>query len=264
MVRCSPQMVDQHLGVLIVTQGQWAERIADNIGRFHPFAWTVERWSAPRRIPPVVDEPTEYLPSAWPSVDLILALGETPGVAQLIPEIARLTGAKAVIAPIDRNESLPAGLAAQLQGWLADLNVAVVFPKPFCSLTESSYNLPPIRVEYHDPFIQAFARKFGRPRFQASVDQASRLSQMLVERDSACGCARFVAEGLAGRPVSEADFQAGMLHHHFPCLASMNQDLDYGDTLMHVSGHILREALKVEIQAELAPTPYLRPGGRVE
>ena len=66
MVRCSPQMVDQHLGVLIVTQGQWAERIADNIGRFHPFAWTVERWSAPRRIPPVVDEPTEYLPQPGP------------------------------------------------------------------------------------------------------------------------------------------------------------------------------------------------------
>ncbi len=264
MVLISPEAHDRRIGVLIVTQGQWGERIADNIGRFHPPSWVVERWSAPRRIPPVVDDPPEYLPPALPLVDLILALGETPGVAQLVPEIVKLTGAKSVIAPIDRTESLPPGLAAQLRRWLEDLGVAVVFPKPFCSLTETSYSLPPVQVGYQDPLISEFARVFGQPRFLASMGPDDHITLVLVERDSACGCARFVAQGLAGQPVAEAEFQAGMLHHHYPCLASMNQDPDYGDTLMHVSGHILRDAIKAEIRDYLEPTPYLRPDGRVE
>lgn len=252
------------LCVLIATQGQWGERIADNIGQFHPPSWEVEHWSAPKIIAPVVDEPADYLPPTLPSADLILALGETAGLAQLVPEIVKLTGAQAVIAPIDRNESLPPGLAAQLGRWLADLGVAVVFPKPFCSLTESSYSLPPVRVEYQDRLIREFARVFGRPRFLASMASDGRINLVLAERDSACGCARFVAQGLCGLPVEQAEFQAGMLHHHYPCLASMNQDPDYGDTLMHVSGHLVREAIKAEIRDYLEPPAYLRPEGRVE
>jgi hypothetical protein len=264
VVQKSPEVLDPRIRVLIVTQGQWGERIGDNVGQYHPASWVIEHWSAPKRLPLVVDEPAEYLPPALPAADLILALGETAGVPQLIPDIIKLTDARSVIAPIDRNESLPPGLVKQLQGWLADQGVGAVFPRPFCSLTETSYNLPPIQVEYQDPLIREFARVFGRPRFLVSVGPDDHLTLVLVERDSACGCARFVAEGLAGQPVAEAEFRAGMLHHHFPCLASMNQDQDYSDTLMHVSGHIVREAIKAEIRDYLEPTPYLRPDGRVE
>ena len=73
-----------------------------------------------------------------------------------------------------------------------------------------------------------------------------------------------VAEGLIGLPVDEAVEATGMLHHHFPCLASMNQDPDYHDTLMHVSGDYFRDAVKEVIRPHLTPTPYLRPTGRVE
>jgi thymidylate synthase len=84
-----------------------------------------------------------------------------------------------------------------------------------------------------------------------------------VERDSACGCAHFVAQGLIGISVEQAEHEAGMLHHHYPCLASMNQDADYDDTLMHVSGHILRVTVKEQIKDRLEPTPYFQPmGGR--
>jgi len=31
----------------------------------------------------------------------------------------------------------------------------------------------------------------------------------------------YVARGLVGVSVDEAEFQAGMLHHHYPCLAEM-------------------------------------------
>ena len=246
------------LRLLVITQGLWGERIAENIAAHAPSDWAVESWKAPRVLPPVIDDPEELIPSNLPSSDLILALGEVAGVAQLAPEIARKTGARAVIAPIDRNESLPPGLVAQLQGWLGELGVASVFPKPFCSLTETSCNRTPLVGTYDDPTIRRFARQFGRPQFRASVE-GQHIRHLEVIRDAACGCARHVAEGLAGCHVDRAVEAAGMLHHHFPCLASMNKDPDYLDTLMHVSGHFLQDAVKEEIRACLTPVAYLRP-----
>ncbi len=251
------------LRVLAATQALWGERIAANVVANAPPGWHVQAWSAPRVIPPIVDDPSEFLPASLSPVDLILALGEVPGFAQLMPDLARLTGARAVIAPVDRNESLPDGLAAQLEHWLTDLHVAVVFPKPFCSLTEQRYNRTPSVKGYDDPIIRAFAAHFGRPRFDVLVEQG-RIAEVVVQRDSACGCARHVAAGLVGTPVDEAVERAGLLHHHFPCLASMNKDTDYGDTLMHVSGDYVRDAIKGEIRLHLAPVPYMRPSGRVD
>ncbi len=253
----------QPLDLLAVTQGQWGERIADNVGRLCPPSWTVRRWAAPRALPLVVDDPEDYLPASFPHADLILALGETAGVAQLIPDIARSCGAKSVIAPIDRNESLPAGLAQQLRRWLSDIGVAAVFPRPFCSLTETTYNRPPVLVQYDDPLVQQFAAHFGQPQFQIAAADGQ-IEAVNVLRDSACGCAQFVAEGLVGCPVGEAGELAGMLHHHYPCLASMNQDSDYRDTLMHISGFVLRDAVAEQIQDHLEPTPYFRPLSRVD
>lgn len=251
------------LRLLVISQGQWGERIINNIRQYCPSGWVVQRWNAPRALPPIIDDPDEFLPPVFPPADLVLALGDTPGVAALVPDIVQRAGARAVIAPIDRNESLPPGLAAQLRGWLADLQVPVVFPKPFCSLTETTYNQPPITARYDDPLIRAFAAIFGRPEFQVSVDADRRVRSVTVTRDSACGCGRHVAAGLVGCPVDDAEQQAGMRHHHYPCLASMNQDPDYQDTLMHVSGNLVRAAIKAEL-ADHRETLYLRPHGRVE
>ncbi len=249
--------------LLIMTQGQWGERIAENVGRHCPPHWSVSRWSAPRALPPIVDDPDDFLPPAFTPADLLLALGDTPGAASLIPDLARRCSVRAVIAPIDRGESLPPGLVRQLQGWLADLHIAAVFPKPFCSLTTTTFNRPPITTRYDDPLIREFARVFGQPRFHVSVDADRVVSAVTVERDSACGCARHVADGLTGCPAEDAEYKAGMLHHHFPCLASMNQDGDYLDTLMHVSGHVLRDAIRSELKDHVEVV-YLRPSGRVD
>lgn len=259
----APVPANPPLTILAVTQAQWGERIAENIGRNCPANWTVHRWAAPKVLPQIVDDPDDFLPAALPAADLVLALGDTPGVASLIPDIVQRCGARAVIAPIDRNESLPPGLANQLRGWLADLQVPVVFPKPFCSLTETTYNQPPITVRYEDALIRAFAAVFGRPEFQVAVDADKRVQAVTVTRDSACGCGRHVAAGLAGCPIADAEEKAGLLHHHYPCLASMNQDADYRDTLMHISGNLVRAAIKAELADHLEIT-YLRPQGRVD
>jgi hypothetical protein len=54
---------------------------------------------------------------------------------------------------------------------------------------------------------------------------------------------------------------AGMRHHHFPCLASMAMTPDYNDTLMHVSGHLLRDEVAREVKPYKRPTVYARPAG---
>ena len=251
------------LRILALTQALWGERIAENVRRFCPHHWSVLTHALPRALPAVIDDPDEFLPPQLPQADLLLALGETPGAATLIPDAARLTGARAVIAPIDRNESLPPGLMNQLRGWLAEMGVAVVFPKPFCSLTETTVNDGSIRARYDDPVIRTFAEAFGRPQLTLGVDVDRVIRTADVVRDSACGCAHHVAARLIGCPAGEADERAGLLHHHFPCLASMNQDVDYHDTLMHVSGHILREAVKDEVRDHV-DVAVLRPGGRVD
>ena len=249
--------------VLAVTQGLWGERIAESVQAQAPGDWVVQVWAAPKVIPPIVDDPDDFLPATLPASDLILSLGEVAGVAQLIPDIVRKTGARAVIAPIDRTESLPAGLAQQLRGWLEKMGVAVALPRPFCTLTETSYNRTPFVETYDDPLIRRFASRFGRPKFDIQIEDGH-IRRIEVLRDTACGCGLHVAKGLVNVQVDEAVEQAGLLHHHFPCLASMNKEPDYGDTLMHISGDCLRDAIKQEIRGHLAPTPYLRPHGRVE
>ena len=253
--------------ILAIISGEYGQRHVDNIRAHGPADWQVEVWRAPAVLPPVLDYPEDYLPASLPPADLLLAFGEHRGIAELIPEVARMAGARAVIAPVDREEWLPRGLARQLRGWLAEMGVACVTPKPFCSLTETHYNVRRHRIEYDDQrmyairLIREFAHYFGEPCFRIVVDPMTRtIAQMEVVRDACCGCARYVAEGLVGVGADDAEQEAGMLHHHYPCLASMGIDPDFGDTLMHVSGNILRDQVAEQVRpykhvVYIVPTP---------
>lgn len=248
--------------IFAVVQGRYGQRIVENIRANGPRSWTVECWRPPS-LPAVVDDPARYLPLHVPSADLILALGESPAVAQLIPDIARRANARAVIAPVDHLAWLPEGLIRQVEERLRRLGVDSVFPRPFCSLTEDGYNVRHQRVAYSNPWIGAFARHFGRPVFRVQCE-ANVLKRVDVERDTACGCARFVAERLVGVPVGEAVFQAGVFHHHYPCLAGMVVERSLGDTLLHLSGHLMRQAVEAEVAPLLPRAAYLVPEGRSE
>ncbi len=240
----------ESMRILVVFTGEYGRRHLANLREHCPPNWSVAEWRAPVALPLIVDYPEDYVPAALPPADLILSVPEHRGVAELIPDVARVTGAKAVVAAIDNEAWLPRGLARQLQGWLGDIGVACVTPKPLCSLTETGYSTGRRqRHEYDDPFISTFARHFGAPELVLTVDPDSRtIASAQVRRDAVCGCARFVAEGLVGVEAEAAEHKAGMLHHHYPCLASMGIDADYGDTLMHVSGNILRDDVASQVK----------------
>ena len=250
--------------ILTIITGEYGERHIDNVRAHAPPDWEIEVWRAPSFYPAVIDYPEEFLPKSLPSADLILSFGEHKGVAELLPEIVRRTGARAIIAPVDREEWLPRGLARQLRGWLEEMDVACVTPKPLCSLTETHYNVKRHRIEYDDPLIAAFARHFGRPDFRISVDPETRdIAEIEVTRDAVCGCARYVAQELLGVPANDAEYLAGLLHHHYPCLASMGKDTDFNDTIMHISGNIMKKQISERVRP-YKETRYIVPGKKSE
>ncbi|HEY70699.1 MAG TPA: hypothetical protein G4O08_08965 [Anaerolineae bacterium] len=248
--------------ILTIIQGKWGQRITDNLREHAPPNWKIGSWVAPRVLPPIVDDPQEFLPPSFEPADLVLALGEIPGLAQLVPDIVHMCGARAVIAPIDRSTALPAGLALQLEQWLDEKGILSVFPKPFCSLGNLEYNLGSNARAYDDPIIHRFVEHFGKPSLHVEVDEG-KIARVEVLRDAACGCTRYVANHLVGVEVNEALETGGLLHHHYPCLASMYKEQEYFDTLMHVSGNVLKDSLKTQIKDDLTET-YLRPHGLME
>lgn len=249
--------------ILVIVSGEYGKRHVENIRANGPSEWEIETWQAPAVLPPIVDYPEDHLPERFSPADLVLSFGEHKGIAELLPDIAKMTGAQAVIAAVDNEAWLPRGLARQLCGWLGDIGVACATPKPLCSLASTHYDIArKQRVEFDHPLIVEFARYFGRPNLQMTVDPETQLiTDVQVRRDAVCGCARHVAQGLIGITVEEAVQKAGLLHHHYPCLASMAQDRDYGDTLMHVSGNLLKDNIGNQLKA-MGYVRYLVPGGQ--
>jgi hypothetical protein len=244
-----PSVEDQStMHLLAVVQGKYGQRKVRNIQTNGPQGWTLNVWNAPTDLPAVVDDPRIFLPEELPRSDLVLSFGESPGVVSLIPDIAQRTRAKSVIVPVDNVGWVPRGLANQLRAWLADLGVTSAFPKPFCSLTESSYGLKRLQTNYRNPFIAEFARHFGKPCFRFQYDD-SRIASAQVVRDSACGCARYVAQNLAGLPIDQAKPRAEALHDEYPCLADTDPDEDYHHPLRRVSSDLIKEAVGAEILA---------------
>jgi hypothetical protein len=249
--------------ILAIISGEYGQRHVENIRQHGPSHWQMTTWQAPNALPLIIDYPEDHLPESMPAADLILSFGENKGIAELIPEIVKLTGAQAVIAPVDNEAWLPRGLARQLRGWLDEMGVACATPKPLCSLTEEDYSITRRqKIAYDHPLIAEFASHFGKPKLRLQIDPETRtITAADVLRDSVCGCVRYVAQGLVGISADDAEQRAGMLHHHFPCLAAMGIDSDFGDTLMHISGNILKDHVGEQVKP-YKRIQYIAPGIR--
>jgi hypothetical protein len=203
--------------ILIVFQKNWGKRIMENITMNAPGDWHIESHIMPASLPPVMDEPEDFLPDSLPDVDLLLSLGESTGVAELIPDFVKMTGAEAVIAPVDNRLWLPRGLQNQIQRKLEAIGVEAVFPTPFCSLT-SKYS--------DNRHVKCFSEHFGRPSLEISCQEHGKSNGKILQinllRDSPCGNARFVVEKLTGRDVHGAPEEGALLHQYYPCLASVD------------------------------------------
>ncbi len=225
--------------ILIAVQGYYGQRIADNVRRYGPSEWKVYTFTLPAELPAVIDNAAEFLPKELPAADLLLSLGEHPGVAQMIPDMVVKSGAKAVIAPADNRAWLPPGLAKQIKRKLESMGVDMAYPVPFCSLAEK---------DSLNPHVKEFARYFGRPEMDVELDK-DRIKRVSVIRGAPCGCSPYVADGLMGVWVRDAVEKAGLLHHQYPCLATMVIDQEFEDTLMHRAGLMTKLAVEQSIRS---------------
>ncbi len=226
--------------ILVILQGKYGNRIVKTMQRYMPAKWNLKIHSFPTPLP-VVDEDSlsNLLPEQLPAADLLLSLAEDPIVAELLPDMADLSGATAVLAPVANRSWLPPGLANQIKRKLEQKNVSMVTPLPFCVLTKNDSD---------NEFVREFAQLFGRPCVK--VEQAQkRIKKITVLADAPCGNTRFVAEKLVGTDVKNAYFQAGLLHHAHVCYATMVMDRQFNDTLMHRSGLAMKQAVAEAIKS---------------
>ncbi len=224
--------------ILVAIQGHYGQRIADNIRQHCPADWKVYFYTFPQELPAIIDDANGFLPKELPAADLLVSLGEHPGVAQMIPDMVARSGAKAVIAPADNRVWLPPGLARQIKRKLESMGVDMVYPVPFCTLTEKdSKNL----------YILEFAKYFGRPEVTIDFD-GDHIKKVGVIRGAPCGSTPYVADGLVGIWERDAVGKAGLLHHQYPCLSTMVMDSEFEDTLMHRAGLMTKLAVEKAIK----------------
>ena len=224
--------------ILIAIQGHYGQRIADNMRKYGLAGWKVYSYTFPLDLPAIIDDADEFMPKELPDADLLISLGEHPGVAQMIPDMVKKSGATAVIAPADNRVWLPPGLAKQIKRKLESMGVDMVYPVPFCTLAET---------DSPTSYIKEFAKYFGRPEVDIELDK-DKIKRVAVIRGAPCGCSPYVADGLVGVWERDAVEKAGLLHHQYPCLATMGIDQEFEDTLMHRGGLMTKLAVEKAIK----------------
>lgn len=220
--------------ILVILQRNYGRRIVRNVRLRAPESWQIKTWEAPSSLPPIIEEPAEFLPGSLPPADLLVSLGQSAGVGELIPGVVKLSQAKAVVFPSDNPDWLPPGLKNQIEKELRTFGVSCSFPSPFCSLTEKSSE---------NEYIKSFASCFGKPEISLSCSQ-DEITKVAVHREAPCGCTRFIAEKLVGAKVDEAEKKAGLFHHYYPCLASGRMNDRFKNSLLHHSADMIKVIVK--------------------
>ena len=229
--------------LLVFTQGQYGERVLDNLRERAPTGWKIDDKRLPEVLPQMLDDPHEVvadlqLSGNW---DLVLFLGESPSAFSLLPAIMERSQAKSVIAPVDDYAWLPLGLERQIRTELKDVGVHAFFPRTFCTLS-------PIG----ERFVDEFAMCFGSPQLE-DESEGGVVNKVAVLRGAPCGSTWFMAERLAGVGVEEAGAKAGTLVQIYPCLASRRVERLLGDAPIHIAGHIAKKAVEKALEKEKRP-----------
>jgi len=227
--------------IFIITKANdlWSDRIINNIYKRSPESWVYKIYRY-RTIPPLeelLDEREKYLPTKIPECDLILPLGLPADLVLLLPLIAKESGARAAIIPVDDSEQVPLGVQKQLREEFSEINVDFAFPKPFCSL----------RTYKQNRFIDEFADRFGYPLIEIKVS-GDLITKVNVKRGAPCGSTWYIAKKLINVKIQDAEYVASLELHNYPCLASRKIDLPNKDSIMHIAGYHIKNAVKKAIE----------------
>jgi hypothetical protein len=210
---------------VIHSGGHYVDRLLAYLKSTSPEA--VSAHQVPAALPPMLDDPAEFLPPGSGQADVIIAVNLHP---ELLVEVAAQAAGRALIAPIEDPSWVRPGLQRQVTQVCSRRGIETAFPKPFCALVPST------------PAIAEFCAQFraGRTEITLTISDG-RVAAVEVLRGAPCGLTAFLAQKLIGLPADDSlPERAGILHHTYPCLATMNPDPATGDTVMHASLHLVR------------------------
>jgi hypothetical protein len=224
--------MNTEISIDIFVQGFYGNRIAENLKKNSPSNWKILVYQFPKAMPIIIENPELFFPKNISNCDIIISLVENPAFATLLPDLVRLTRARAIIAPVDNPFWLPQGIITQISKELNELNVQYAFPMPFCSM-DSNTGLS---------LIDEFATRFGRPELQIKL-RDNIIEEIKILRGSPCGSTYYMSERISGLEKNQSAKRAGLLIQTFPCLASRSISSISKKPLIHIAAHIAMGAV---------------------
>jgi hypothetical protein len=212
--------------------------------------------------PEFIEDPEGYLPKNLPTVDFLLVVGIHQDLLSGLPDYLKNKGIKAVIVPIEDPKWVPPGLQSQVLKDFEKNDIEAAFPKPFCSLSKEINEFNQVGVhltkkrDYIYKFIEFF--KIGQPivSFLLSKDGES-IEDTCVIQSAPCGSTYYIVQQLKSKYYKNGrsgnlslNERISKAHHAYPCNASMEQDSILKDSIIHVGGYLVRNAIRRELDLE--------------
>ena len=153
--------------------------------------------------------------------DILVGINLHPDIISELPEIAAI---QSIIVPVEHPAWLSVGLREQVRKRCEDAGSDFYAPKPFCSSDTPLAKLG-----------------FGKPEFRIKMDDSTIESVEVVKSDP-CGNAYYVARRMQGYEIEDLKEFWKEIHQHqcaYPCLASMERDVEIKAAPFHLAGYIM-------------------------
>ncbi|MHA2324542.1 MAG: DUF166 domain-containing protein [Promethearchaeota archaeon] len=214
-------------------------------------------------VPDFIEDPEEFLPKNLPSVDFVLVVGIHQDLLSGLPYYLKdKKDIKAVIIPVEDPKWVPAGLQVQVLEDFEKFGIQAAFPKPFCALSKelNEYNKIGFHLTKEHNYIYEFIDylKIGLPivSFLLSKDGES-IEDNCVLQSAPCGSSYYVCQQLKSKYFKNGksgeislNERISKAHHAYPCNASMDQDNILKDSILHVGGYLIRNAVRKALNLE--------------
>lgn len=212
-----------------------------------------------KNAPDLIENPEQFLPKKIPEVDFLLVIGIHQDLLAELPYYLKEKEIKAVIIPIEDPKWVPPGLQVQVLEDFEKFGIQAAFPKPFCALSNRlneynkvGFNITKERSHIRD-FIEYF--KIGEPivAFLLSKDGKA-IEDTCVIQSAPCGSTYYIVQQLKAKYIENGEVslneRISKAHHSYPCNASMDQDSILRDSILHVGGYLIRNAIRCELNLE--------------
>jgi len=207
-------------------------------------------------VPDFIEEPELYFPKNIPAVDFLIIIGIHQDLLSGLPNYLKEKEIKTVIIPVENPKWVPPGLQTQVLEEFEKLGIQAAFPKPFCALSKelNEYNKVGFNITQNRDKIYEFIDyyKIGVPIVSFLLSEGGKaISDTCVLQSAPCGSTYFILQQLKAKYINNGELslneRISKAHHSYPCNASMDQDSILKDSILHIGGYLVRNAIRKEL-----------------